>query len=82
MEKYDVILEVVKTGSFSKAAHNLNYSQSAISQIVKLFENEMGFPLFKRTNTGVSLIPASQEVIDSLLAIKKNKKNLFKYLIV
>ena len=76
MNKYDVILDVCKTGSFSKTAHNLNYSQSAISQTIRSFESEMGFPIFKRTNTGVQLIPAAQEVIDSLAVINAEQDHL------
>lgn len=76
MNKYDVILDVCKTGSFSKTAHNLNYSQSAISQTIRSFEAEMGFPIFKRTNTGVQLIPAAQEVINSLAAINAEQEKL------
>lgn len=76
MNKYDVILDVCKTGSFSKTAHNLNYSQSAISQTIRSFEAEMRFPIFKRTNTGVTLIPAAQEVINSLAAINAEQEKL------
>lgn len=76
MDKYSVVLDVVRTGSFSKTAQNLNYSQSAISQTIKSFEAEMGFPIFKRTNSGVKLIPAAQEVIDSLTAINNEQKKL------
>ena len=76
MNKYDIILDVCKTGSFSKTALNLNYSQSAISQAIKSFEEEMGFPIFKRTNTGVVLIPAAQDVIDSIGVISQEQDKL------
>ena len=64
--KYEVILDICKTGSFSKTARNLNYSQAALSQMVKAYETELGFPIFKRTNSGVVLIPSAQDVINSL----------------
>lgn len=76
MDKYDVILEVVKTNNISQAAKNLNYSQSAISQTIKTFENDMGFPIFKRTNSGVMLLPNAKAVIKSLEAIQKEKLHL------
>lgn len=76
MNKYDVILDVYKTGSFSKTAQNLNYSQSAISQAIKAFEAEMGFPIFKRTNSGVKLIPAAKGVIQSLSIINQEQEKL------
>ncbi|EOH75019.1 LysR family transcriptional regulator [Enterococcus malodoratus] len=76
MDKYDVILEVVKTSNISQAAKNLNYSQSAISQTIKSFENEMGFPIFKRTNSGVMLLPNASSVIKSLEIIHQENLRL------
>ncbi|MGG5318557.1 LysR family transcriptional regulator [Enterococcus sp. AZ072] len=76
MEKYDVILEVVRTSNISKAAKNLNYSQSAISQTIKSFESEMGFPIFKRLNSGVQLLPNAQDVIKSLEIIHQENQKL------
>lgn len=76
MNKYDVILEVYKTGSFTKTAQNLNYSQSAVSQAIKAFEAEMGFPIFKRTNSGVKLLPAATDVIQSLKVINQEQEKL------
>lgn len=77
---YEVILDICKTGSFSKTARNLNYSQAALSQMVKAYETELGFPIFKRTNSGVVLIPSAQDVINSLEIIhhelEKNQKHL------
>lgn len=76
MDKYEVILEVVKTCNISKAAKNLNYSQSAISQAIKSFERDMGFPLFKRTNSGVMLLPNATSVIKSLKIIHQENQQL------
>ena len=76
MDKYEVILEVVKTCNISKAAKNLNYSQSAISQTIKSFEQDMGFPLFKRTNSGVKLLPNAKPVIKSLKIIHQENQHL------
>lgn len=77
MDKYEVILEVVKTCNISKAAKNLNYSQSAISQTIKSFENDMGFPIFKRTNSGVQLLPAAKDVVRSLEIIHQENQRLY-----
>lgn len=76
MDKYDVILEVVKTNNISQAAKNLNYSQSAISQTIKSFENDMGFPIFKRTNSGVKLMPNAKPIIKSLEIIHQENLQL------
>jgi DNA-binding transcriptional LysR family regulator len=46
-------LSVVKERSFTKAAKRLNISQSAVSEQVKLLEEEIGFELFLRTSRGI-----------------------------
>ena len=46
MNKYEIILNVCETHSISKTAAQLNYTQSAISQAIKGYEKELGFPLF------------------------------------
>jgi DNA-binding transcriptional LysR family regulator len=48
-------LSVAKERSFTKAAIRLNISQSAVSEQVKLLEDEIGFPLFRRTSRGIEV---------------------------
>src|SRR4029078_551793 len=48
-------LSVAKERSFTRAATRLNVSQSAVSEQVSLLENEIGFPLFRRTSRGIEL---------------------------
>lgn len=48
-------LAVAKERSFTKAADRLNISQSAVSEQVKLLEEEAGFPLFRRTPRGIDV---------------------------
>ncbi|MBX6327760.1 MAG: LysR family transcriptional regulator [Pseudolabrys sp.] len=48
-------LAVAKERSFTQAAERLNVSQSAVSEQIKLLEEEIGFPLFRRTSRGVEL---------------------------
>jgi DNA-binding transcriptional LysR family regulator len=48
-------LSVAKERSFTKAAARLNISQSAVSEQVRLLEQEIGFSLFRRTSRGIEL---------------------------
>src|SRR2546429_4975728 len=48
-------LSVAKERSFTKAAKRLNISQSAVSEQIKLLEQDIGFPLFRRTSGGIEL---------------------------
>ena len=76
MSKYEIILDVCKTGSISKTAAKLNYSQSAVSQLIKSFEKELGLTLFKRTKHGVQLLPNTEEIVGSLEIICREEKRI------
>lgn len=54
-DRYEIFLKVCETGSFSKAAEALNYTQSGISQMMAGFEEELGVQLFARAKKGVTL---------------------------
>ena len=54
-DRYEGFLKVCETGSFSKAAEALNYTQSGISQIMAGLEDELGVQLFARFKRGVML---------------------------
>lgn len=53
--KYDVFCRVIETGSFTRAAEQLGYSQSAVSQTIKSLEQELGTTLVSRDKEGISL---------------------------
>ena len=40
--RYEIFLKVCETGSFTKAAEALNYTQSGISQMMAGLEEELG----------------------------------------
>lgn len=48
------VVEVVETGSISKAAANLFMSQSTLSAQISAMEKELGRAVFQRTNRGFS----------------------------
>ena len=54
-DRYDVFLKVCETGSFSKAADALDYTQSGISQMMAALEEELEVQLFARAKKGVAL---------------------------
>ena len=76
MNKYEIILSVSETHSISKTAEKLNYSQSAISQAIKSYEKELGFPLFKRSKSGMELMPNTEEILDSLHVICEQENRI------
>jgi LysR family glycine cleavage system transcriptional activator len=49
-----------RTGSFARAADELNVTPAAISRMVRLLEERMGLPLFQRKPNGLALTPAGR----------------------
>ncbi|MFF7244319.1 LysR family transcriptional regulator [Embleya sp. NPDC008237] len=68
-----LLVTVAESGSFTKAAARLNYTQSAVSRRIATLEQRAGGPLFERLPRGVRLNPAGRtlhrhavEVLDRL----------------
>ena len=53
--KYMAFLKTVETGSFTKAAELLNYSQSGVSRMISDLEREWRIPLLERDRNGIRL---------------------------
>ena len=71
-QRIRILLTAIDKGSLTKAGQTLGYTQSYLTQTVKAFEDEIGFPLLVKTNRGVEptneaqmLIPAMRELIRS-----------------
>ena len=61
MTRYQVFLKVVETGSFTRAAQELDYTQSAVSQMVHSLEEELSATLLLRSKSGVTLTADGEE---------------------
>lgn len=55
VHKYMALVKAVEHGSFTKAAENLNYTQSGISRMINDLETEWGIVLLERGKSGVAL---------------------------
>ena len=76
-------LAVSKERSFTQAAKRLNISQSAVSEQVKLLEEEIGFELFTRTSRGIestdrgrTFLYESERVMGDLLSLSDTARRL------
>jgi DNA-binding transcriptional LysR family regulator len=56
-------LEIVKTGSFVRAAANLNVTQTAVSARVRVLEDQLDRQLFVRNKAGAKLTPAGDQFL-------------------
>ncbi len=61
ISRYGIFCRVVEQGSFTRAAEELGYSQSAVSQNVRALEQETGVTLLFRRKDGVQLTQDGQE---------------------
>lgn len=62
MNRYIALQKIVTTGSFSKAAEAMGYSQSAVSQMLVSLEEETGVKLIHRFRNGAKLTPEGKEL--------------------
>ena len=53
--RYQLFCKVIETGSFTRTAEQLHYSQSAVSQSVQALERELGVTLVVRAKDGIRL---------------------------
>lgn len=69
LSKYDIFCKVVEHGGFTRAAHAIQYSQSAVSQTVKNLEQELGLTLLTRGKEGIHLTPDGEAIFPYIQAI-------------
>jgi len=62
--KLQQLVMVARSGSFSRAAVELNVSQPALSRSIAALEARYGFPIFNRVGHGVELTAAGTHVIE------------------
>lgn len=55
MNRYLILQKIVELGSFTKAAEELGYTQSSVSQMIASLEKELSIKLLSRSRTGVKL---------------------------
>lgn len=55
MNRLIALQKIIETGSFTKAASALGYTQSSVSQMIASLENELSIKLLTRSRTGIKL---------------------------
>ena len=56
-------IKTVETGSFTKAATELNYAQSSVSKMIADLEKEWGMTLLERNRNGVQVTSSGEQVL-------------------
>lgn len=83
VETLEHFLEVVRSGSFSRAAQQLYISQQGLSNSIRTLEKELGVELFERTGgkkahlteAGKTLINLAEQCVDAHKQIKRSMQS-------
>ena len=70
------VLTVLTEGSITAASKKLFVSQPALSQTIKLIEQDLGAPIFDRSTDPISLTHAGQRYVEAAQAILDIDRNL------
>ncbi|GGA26239.1 LysR family transcriptional regulator [Psychrobacillus lasiicapitis] len=76
MNSYYAFIKAIETGSFTKAAEELGYTQSAISQMVHSLEQELSTTLILRSRTGITLTPDGEEFFPYIKNVYNSHRKL------
>ncbi len=71
-----VLVTAVDCGSLTKAGKLLGYTQSNVTQIIKAFENELGFPLLAKTRRGVEPTGEAKQLLPAMRALLSQEEKL------
>ena len=76
MNRYEVFIKVVECGSFTKAAEVLDYTQSAVSQMVHTLEEELSTVLLLRSKNGITLTADGEAYYPYICSINNAHREL------
>ena len=60
LNQINYFLSICKTMNFTKSAHNIYISQTAVTKQIQLLETELGTKLFNRDNKQIELTEAGR----------------------
>ena len=67
--RYEIFLKIVETRSLTRTAAYFGYTQSAVSQLVKALESELGVSLLIRSKNGVRLTAEGEYLLPGIRQI-------------
>ncbi len=76
LAKYIAFIKTAETGSFTRAAEDLNYAQSTVSKMIADLEREWGVTLLERSRSGVRLTSCGERILPRARAVFKDQRAL------
>ena len=62
-KKIRAFLTIIQLGSLRRAAQELNYTQSGLTQMMKHLEQEVGCRLLRRSHSGVTMTESAEHLL-------------------
>lgn len=76
ISKYEIFNTIIEVGSLTKAAEKLHLTQSGVSYAISTLESELGFPLLKRSRSGISLTSNGERILIRIQRILQEEELL------
>ena len=76
IEKLKALKVIVETGSITRAAERLGYSQPGLTGMLNRLEQEIGYPVLRRGSAGVSLTEAGEALMPHVERILRDSRAL------
>lgn len=76
IEKLKALKVIVETGSITRAAERLGYSQPGLTGMLNRLEQEIGYPVLQRGSGGVSLTEAGEALMPHVERILRDSRAL------
>lgn len=75
-KKYEVLERIVEFSSLTRAAEELGMTQSGVSHILSALEQELGFPLLRRSRVGARLTGEGERLMPYVRSILRSEEQL------
>lgn len=76
IKKYELFVDVAETGSFTKSAERIGYTQSGVSHLLKSLESEIGLSLFIRSKKGVTLTHSGEILLPLIRGLLSSNEHV------
>lgn len=73
------LVAIIETGSFQKAAAQLNYAPSTVTSQIRQLEDELAIKLFEKIGRKMELTQAGQDIMPFIEAILQNVEQISNY---
>lgn len=77
LNKFEVFITVIESGSLTKAGEILGLTQSAVSHAIASLEREFGFPILTRGRSGISLTSNGERLLPYLRETLRCHERMF-----